>query len=54
MGFVLKIIAVVFVTLLLLGVIVNNLIYPFNIIGVIGVLAYSIHTIKTVIKNKNV
>ena len=51
MKFVLEILGVLFATLLFLGVLVNNLIYPLNIVGVIGVLAYAIHVIKTVIKN---
>ena len=53
-GLVLKIIAITFATLLLLGVVINNIIYPINWILVIAIIAGSYNTVRTVIRNKNV
>lgn len=54
MGLVLKIMGVVFVGLLLLGVCVNNVLYPLNIIASVGIVAGGVHIVKTLLKNKNV
>jgi ABC-type multidrug transport system permease subunit len=53
-GLILKIIAITFATLLLLGVVINNVIFPINWILVIVIIAYSYYTVRTVIRNKNV